>query len=105
MIRCFMDPSVPQESNCAKCCIYCEEECVCRCDLAIKCETEDKVIEADCCHAYEDGMELNKETLEVYLMMYKIIHRKPKEDKMQIINAAKHMIAAIDEEGNLPEVY
>ena len=54
MIRCFMDPLVPQESKCAKCCIYCEEECECRCELAVECETEKKVIEVDCCHAYDE---------------------------------------------------
>lgn len=50
-------------------------------------------------------MEINKETLDIYLKMYDIIHRKPNSDKSLITWAAEMMIAAIDEQGNLPEKY
>lgn len=29
MLRCLMDISVPEDSKCAKCCLYCEERNVC----------------------------------------------------------------------------
>lgn len=50
-------------------------------------------------------MEINRETLEIYLKMYDIIHRKYNDNKDLIIQAAKMMIAAIDEQGDLPEKY
>lgn len=31
MLQCLMDISVPEDSKCAKCCIYCDEKEVCKC--------------------------------------------------------------------------
>ncbi len=50
-------------------------------------------------------MKINQETFEIYLKMYEIINRKPNDNKCLITEAAKMMIAAIDEQGNLPEKY
>ena len=50
-------------------------------------------------------MEINNETQELYWLMYDIVSRKQTEDKMLIFDAAKSMISAIDEQGNLPTGY
>ena len=47
--------------------------------------------------------ELNKETQDLYWLMYQIVHRKHSEDKNEIFQAAQHMISAIDECWNLPK--
>ncbi len=46
MIKCLMDVTVPEDSKCAKCCIYCNEKetCECRCPLIIDNITEDDVL-------------------------------------------------------------
>ena len=49
-----MDVAIDPESKCAKCCIYCEEECEYRCKLAAECKNEEDVIAADCVNAYEE---------------------------------------------------
>ncbi len=54
MIRCFMDALIDKDSKCAKCCIYCEEECEYRCELSKQCSCEADVINKDCVHAYEE---------------------------------------------------
>ena len=50
-------------------------------------------------------MEINKETQEIYWQMYEILRRKRRDDKSQIFEAARFMIAAIDEQGNIPDIY
>lgn len=52
MIRCLVD-NVPEDSKCARCCIYCNEECECRCGLASECISEESVFEADCPNAFD----------------------------------------------------
>ena len=49
--------------------------------------------------------ELNKETQELYWFMYEITHRKYSKDKSLLFEAAREMISAIDEQGNLPSKY
>lgn len=48
---------------------------------------------------------LNEETLKIYLKMHEILSRKYFEEKSPIYEAAKAMITAIDECGNIPERY
>jgi hypothetical protein len=44
MLLCTIDMSVPQDSQCAKCCIYCDEkECEWRCQNSIKWKDEDEI--------------------------------------------------------------
>lgn len=47
MIKCLIDVSVPEDSKCAKCCIYCDEieKCKCACQKAKELKTEDGVME------------------------------------------------------------
>lgn len=53
MLICTLDMSVPADSQCAKCCIYCtEEDCEYRCLNAIKYKTEDEIA-SHCTMAYE----------------------------------------------------
>lgn len=54
MIKCYLDPSVPQDSKCAYCCLYCDEkeDCNYYCSLAKGCKTEEEVIKKDCVHAF-----------------------------------------------------
>lgn len=49
MIRCTMDMTVPEDSKCAKCCIYCDEKEQCEycCPNLIKWKTEEE-IESNC---------------------------------------------------------
>lgn len=56
MISCLVDMTVPQDSNCAKCCIYCtKEHCECRCPYTLEHKTEKEIIDLDCCsYAYEE---------------------------------------------------
>ena len=49
--------------------------------------------------------ELNEETQELYWFMYEITHRKYSKDKSLLFEAAREMISAIDEQGNLPSKY
>ena len=54
MIRCFMDATLPEDSKCSKCCIYCDDkECDCYCPIAKEKKTEDAVFESDCIYAEE----------------------------------------------------
>lgn len=46
---------------------------------------------------------LNEETLMLYLKMHDILTRKQFDEKEPLYTAARAMIAAIDECGNLPE--
>ena len=50
MIRCLMDQSVPEDSNCAYCCIYCENKyhCDCICPIVDKSKTEDDILKSSC---------------------------------------------------------
>lgn len=49
MIKCLMDISIPEDSKCAKCCIYCEEKDACeyKCHAIDEWKTE-KEIEDNC---------------------------------------------------------
>ena len=31
MLRCLMDPTIPEDSRCSKCCIHCEDKDSCNC--------------------------------------------------------------------------
>ena len=53
MIRCYMD-LVPEDSECAKCCIYCKKDCEFRCEICKECKIEKEIFEADCVYAYEE---------------------------------------------------
>ena len=53
MIKCLMDPAIGEDSKCAKCCIYCKDNCDLRCELAKEITTEEGIIKSDCPHAYE----------------------------------------------------
>lgn len=56
MIRCTMDTSVPEDSKCAYCCIYCNEKNYCDyvCKIVRESNTELDVLERDCNFAYEE---------------------------------------------------
>ena len=54
MIRCFMDGLIDESSQCAKCCIYCKEQCEYRCELSKECKAEKDVISKDCVYAYDE---------------------------------------------------
>lgn len=43
-IRCVDDISVPEDSKCARCCIYCKEECELRCHGSVIWETEENIL-------------------------------------------------------------
>lgn len=47
MIRCLIDISVPENSKCAKCCIYCNEKETCenRCIGIDEWKTENNIVE------------------------------------------------------------
>lgn len=47
MLRCLMDMSVPEESKCAKCCLYCDEKEICeyRCYGIDEWKIEEKIVE------------------------------------------------------------
>lgn len=49
-----MDALIDKSSQCAKCCIYCEEKCEYRCELSKECKTENDVFEKDCTDAFDD---------------------------------------------------
>ena len=46
MIKCLMDVTVPENSKCAKCCIYCDEKetCECVCPFVANHTTEDEIL-------------------------------------------------------------
>lgn len=46
MIKCLMDVTVPEDSKCAKCCMYCSEKETCeyRCPLVTDSVTEDEIL-------------------------------------------------------------
>ncbi len=50
MIKCGMDPSVPDDSICAWCCIYCEEKdrCEYTCPIVKESKTEDDIYNSTC---------------------------------------------------------
>lgn len=50
-------------------------------------------------------MTINKETLDIYLCMHELLARCYTQAKMPIHDAAKYMIAAIDECGNIPPMW
>ena len=55
MLRCLMDPNVPDGSQCEYCCLYCSHEnCVCYCPKAKECVSELDVINQGCEFAYEE---------------------------------------------------
>lgn len=31
MLRCLIDPTIPEDSRCSKCCIHCEDKDSCNC--------------------------------------------------------------------------
>ena len=45
MLRCFMDPTISEESRCSKCCIHCEyrESCDYCCQGIEEWKTEEKI--------------------------------------------------------------
>ena len=47
VIRCCMDPAVPEDSQCAKCCMYCAEKKTCEylCPLVTDCGTEKEILQ------------------------------------------------------------
>ena len=61
MLKCLMDPTVPQDARCAYCCIYCseKEECEYLCELARNCKTGKEVINRDCTFAYDEEQKPN----------------------------------------------
>lgn len=53
-IMCLMDPTVPHESRCFWCCIYCEDKESCECACPHKNNTETEIVHnVDCVNAYE----------------------------------------------------
>ena len=50
MIKCYMDPSVPQDSDCANCCIYCKQKDYCdyTCPIVKESHTEQDILESKC---------------------------------------------------------
>lgn len=53
MIRCLLDAAIPQDSKCAKCCIYCtESNCEYKCPFTLEHKTEKEIIGCSC--AYEE---------------------------------------------------
>lgn len=56
MIRCYLDPNIPEDSQCSKCCIYCDKQKNCEylCE-AIRTEWPMEKIAEECTFAYEDG--------------------------------------------------
>lgn len=63
MIKCLMDVSVPENSKCAKCCIYCDEKNKCNyvCDGIEEWETEENIVK-NCteCFYYKNDCEFSK---------------------------------------------
>ena len=53
----------------------------------------------------EKHWELDDFTQKVYWQMYEILRRKQRDDKCLLFQAARAMISAIDEQGNIPPVY
>ena len=55
MIRCYLDPNIPEDSQCSKCCIYCDKQKNCEylCE-AIRTEWSMEKIAEECTFAYED---------------------------------------------------
>lgn len=53
MLMCLMDMSIPKNSKCAKCCIYCKEKdtCECKCCGVDEWKTEEEVVKncIECC--------------------------------------------------------
>ena len=56
MIKCLMDTSVPQDSKCAKCCIYCDEKSHCEyvCKMVAVEGKDENFIAANCINAYDE---------------------------------------------------
>ena len=56
MIKCLMDTSVPQDSKCAKCCIYCDEKSHCEyvCEMIAVEGKDENFIACNCINAYEE---------------------------------------------------
>lgn len=55
MLRCTMDMSIPKESKCAYCCVYClQKDCTSRCELPRRYENKEKTIYKSCTICYEE---------------------------------------------------
>jgi len=56
MIKCLMDVTVPQDSKCAKCCIYCDEKSHCEsvCEMGAVEGRDENFIACKCINAYEE---------------------------------------------------
>ena len=50
MLKCGMDPTVPQDSDCANCCIYCKEKesCEYTCPIVMESQTEQDILDSSC---------------------------------------------------------
>lgn len=50
MIKCGMDPTVPEDSDCANCCIYCKQKDYCdyTCPIVKESHTEQDILESSC---------------------------------------------------------
>lgn len=55
MLRCLMDTSVPQDSKCSKCCIYCDDKETCEyvCKMVEEGKGENDIA-TECILAYEE---------------------------------------------------
>ena len=54
ILRCLLDTSVPEESECAKCCLHCYEKeiCECKCHRIDEWKTEERIME-NCAYCTE----------------------------------------------------
>ena len=50
-IICYMDPTVPEDSDCHFCCCYCKEKdkCYYTCPIVRECPTEEEVLKNSTC--------------------------------------------------------
>lgn len=55
MLRCTLDIAIPNDSQCAICCLYCndKEKCKYSCQVLSKCQNEDEVVKY-CVYAFEE---------------------------------------------------